>query len=300
MNSTEVTISIMNVWTESVLPEQLRVFTHSNGVDAIMPDGDGFQCEDTDGDEIDIEGDNELTLECHRAPNSDQWLAVIDVVITDENIWASNNVPHPCFLDDEPILESCAWRIIIPCVSEDICTDEPSSSPTSSPTFTTNKPTSSPTSSPTIATVEPTSKCPGDILLVSQKGVTELPSGSVEIVSQDSATVTVSVTQSFTSSNSTIDQVYYQYKPDVWDVKCFEEDGLNGGDSFEITIECTRTTRIASLELWIADDISKNVLSDLDQAVIPDCCYPSTPENTPVSKYLIEIKCKTECPEVVA
>lgn len=148
--------------------------------------------------------------------------------------------------------------------------------------------------------VDPEGECPGDILLVSQVGVTELPSDLVEIISQDTTTVTVSVTQSYTSSNSTIDQMYYQFKPDIWDQKCFEEDSLNGGDSFEITIECTRATKIAMLELWIADDISKNVLSDLDQAVIPDCCYPSTPENTPVSNYLIEIKCKTECLEVVS
>ena len=79
---------------------------------------------------------------------------------------------------------------------------------------------------------------------------------------------------------------------------CYEEQNLYGKDSVEITIECTVNSQIALLELWVADDIAKGVLSEGDNAIIPDCCHPTVPEKTPVTKYMIEIKCVTECPEV--
>lgn len=306
MKTSEVTVAFINVWTESVLPEQFRVFTHTNGADAILPAGDGFQCEDEDGDEIDIEGENELTLECYRVADTDQWLAVIDVVITDENICGTNDVSHPCAPEADPILESCSWRILVPCVPEDMCEGgyDTSDGATETPTSVTTKELEElaieDDDDRFYKPVDPNSQCPGDSLLIKQEGVTNLPAETVQILSQDETSVTISLTQSYTSADSTIDQVYYQYKPDVWNSKCFEEDDLQGGESVEITIECTRMSQVAYLHLWVVDDLSKNVLSAMDNAVIPDCCYPTVPENTPVTSYQIEIKCVTECPEVVS
>jgi hypothetical protein len=412
MNSTEVTIAINNVWTSDALPEQMQVFVHTNGADSVTKNGDGFQCLDKDGSDIDIEGDNEFTVECYQESENDPFLAVIDVVITDSVICGSNDVSHPCYPDDEPILESCSWRIVIPCDYKELCTDEPSSSPSAAPTLslsgmptdgpslnpssgptttsptsgptttsptasptdatTTEPPTSSPTATPTASptdgtttepptssptptstasptdgttTEPPTSSptasptdgtttepptdviaevfppvsppidvlggdddddiflppigpedCPDDILLIKHDGVTKFPVDAVRIISQDTTTVTVALQQSFTTSS--IDYMFYQYNINVFDNKCYEEDNVEGGDYIEITIECTHTSQIGLLEFWVADDIENGVLSENDNATIPKCCHPDIPEDTPVTKYYIEIKCVTECPEV--
>merc|ERR1719162_2271453 len=89
MKKTDVTISINNVWTASVLPQQLQVFVNTKGVDSVRPGGDGFQCLDDDGTDIDVEGDSELTVPCYQeggagnATTDSSFLATIDVVVTD-------------------------------------------------------------------------------------------------------------------------------------------------------------------------------------------------------------------------
>jgi len=135
-------------------------------------------------------------------------------------------------------------------------------------------------------------------MLVTHTGVTAYPADTVSIISQDSTTVTVELTQTFMASESTIDNIYYQYQTNAFSNICYEKDDFYNEESVTFTIECTHISQIALLELWVADDITKGVLSEGDNAIIPDCCYPTVPEGTPVSKYLVEIKCVTECPEV--
>merc|ERR1712194_295250 len=95
-----------------------------------------------------------------------------------------------------------------------------------------------------------------------------------------------------------VDYIFYQYNANVFNNKCYEEDNVVGGESItEITIQCTRTSQVAFLELWIADDSTKGVLDEEgDTAVIPNCCYPdAVPKGTPVTFYNIEIKCISQC-----
>jgi len=129
-------------------------------------------------------------------------------------------------------------------------------------------------------------------------GVTTYPEDSIRILSQDETTVTVDLLQLFTTPTSTIDYIFYQYNVNIFNNKCYEEDNVVGGESIaEITIECTRTSQVAFLELWIADDGSKGVLDEQgDTALIPNCCHPdAVPKGTPVTRYNIEIKCISEC-----
>merc|ERR1711907_813302 len=81
------------------------------------------------GTDIDIEGDNEFTVQCYQTGPDEPFFAVIDVVITDNFICATNDVPHPCNPDGLPILESCSWRIVIPCDYDQMCTDPPTVPP---------------------------------------------------------------------------------------------------------------------------------------------------------------------------
>jgi len=252
-------------------------------------------------------------------------LATIDVVITDRVISGSNEVRHSCF-PDEPILESCSWRLIIPCDYDEICTDEPTTQPSAAPTLVpTETPTKSPTKSPTAEptksptekptesptkspTGEPTAEpkcpeyvppeCPEDIVVLETVGVTPYPDDSIRVLSQDTTSVTIALHQSFAKSSTSdaIDYVFYQYMHSNFDQKCYEETNLDCNSKIEIKVECMHTKPIALFELWVAD---KDVLDAAgDNAIIPECCHPDdVPEGTPTTKYMIEIKCATECPE---
>ena len=320
MKQTEVTIGINNVWVTSTLPEELRVFEHG---------ADGLQCLDNEGEDVDVtSGESKLTVQCYQENEDDPlspFLAVIDVVITDSIICGSNSVAHPCYSDDQEILESCSWRIVIPCCPTTMCTDNPTGTPTASPSKSpTNSPSSSPTDEkedetdvPTFPTIvvdqfgiddsteddtfiTPSSLCPEDIQLIKQDGVMEYPSDTVTIISQDSSTVTVSLTQTLTASDTDIDYIFYQYQVDTFNMQCYEEDSIAGGEIInEITIDCTESSQTALLQFWVADNIDKGVLSESDDAEIPRCCYPDgVPQGTPVTEYLIEISCVSVCVEL--
>jgi len=150
-------------------------------------------------------------------------------------------------------------------------------------------------------------ECPYDILLLKHDGVTTYPENSVRVLSRDAKTVTVDLSQLFTTSTlanpTTIDYIFYQYNVNVFNNKCFEEDNVVGGESLAvITIECTRTSQVAFLEVWVADDVTKGVLDEQgDTALIPKCCYPdAVPKGTPVTNYNIEIKCVSACQGEIA
>jgi len=393
MRQDSVTLAINNVWAGGDVPSSMTVFVHDNGVDSVLQlqTNDAFQCLDDEGFQVSIEAeDNSFTAPCYQASEdpTGAWLAAIDVVITDAIICGSNDVPHPCDPDAAPVLESCSWRIVIPCSNEAVCTEEPSSSPTKAPTASptdaptasptggptaspTDAPTASPTDAPTASptggptasptggptasptdaptasptggptasptdapkattasptggptaspTEEPTGSpidkfgddddtddkyfppvgpepCPDDILLIKHVGIKEYPHEAVKIIKQDEDSVTVQVNQAF--SEFSIDHLYYQYYQNYFNNKCYEEQEFKLEEPVEFVIQCTKNSQIALLELWIADDIDKGVLSDGDNAEIPDCCHSTVPPNTPVTKYMIEIKCETSCPEV--
>lgn len=205
-------------------------------------------------------------------------------------------------------------------------TTSPSVSPTAAPTTSpsgapsTGAPTTTPTASPSIESridddfeergddddsddiffppVGP-DDCPEDILLFEQIGVTPFPKDAVRIVSQDTESVTVELVQTLTDSATSVDRMYFQYKDNPYSSKCYEEDEVYGDDTTQITIQCVHTSNVGVLELWIADDLEKGILSEGDDAVIPQCCHPTVPDETPATKYLVVIKCKTECPDTI-
>merc|ERR1712146_230447 len=125
-----------------------------------------------------------------------------------------------------------------------------------------------------------------DVLLFTKEGVSEFLDDSVVVVSQDTTSVTVALQQMYTSPEETLDHVFYQYQQDYFDTKCYEEKDVTGNQSIEMTIQCSLTSQVALLEYWIADDIV--VEGDVD---IPKCCHPDFPKETPVTKYVVEIKC---------
>jgi len=141
--------------------------------------------------------------------------------------------------------------------------------------------------------------CPLDLDIL-QTGVTPFPKDAFQIKSQDTETVTVALHQTFTPPGSTIDSMYYQYNHDNFNQECYEKNNMVTGNSMEITIKCSYKNQVATLEVWIADALANNVLSEGDNAVVPKCCHPTNPGTTPVSKYVLKIKCVTACGETQA
>jgi len=203
-------------------------------------------------------------------------------------------------------------------------TDEPTNEPTFAPT---NEPTEAPTDKPTDAPVVPLTEppivtngadddddtlflpsCPEDVTLVTTVGETDWPSAAgggnnkpvVEIVSQDTSTVTVSLNQEWTSEQQSVDSIFYSYKPSVWSQKCYEEQRVVGQSSFAdtITIQCNVLTPYAFLQICVADDASNGILSatGLDNATIPKCCQSEEEtDDTPTVCYTVEIRCDSLC-----
>merc|ERR1712199_134434 len=156
MEETSVTVSIENVWRPGYPPSVITVYSGTDSGD------DPFQCLDEEGYDVPVlgeeVGENSLDVQCYQAGDGEPYLAVIDVVITDPFICGSNEVVHPC--KDEPILESCSWRIIVPCEPSEMCdydgpeeiADSPSAFPSSSPIASPSAgPSSSPIASPSAA-----------------------------------------------------------------------------------------------------------------------------------------------------
>jgi len=222
--------------------------------------------------------------------------------------------------------EFCAYQVEIPCEEVPVeCappTAEPSSSPTTaSPTFVPTQlaTTLSPTAVEVAATKAPIvtngedddddkffefePACAQDVKLVAMKGRTEIdPNRVVSIVSQDVSTVTVNLKQGWTSEAtnntiSSIERIFYSYRQDNFNQKCYEETEVESDVIFADSIElrCLTNVPYSLLEICVEDE---GFLTSEDNGIVPKCCHANDgeeEEKTPTVCYTIEIKCVTEC-----
>jgi len=146
--------------------------------------------------------------------------------------------------------------------------------------------------------------CPEDITLLTTSGITDFPVGNkpvVEIIRQDTSTVTVGLNQEWTSGQKSVDKIYYQYKENLFSNKCYAENDVVGRSLFDtITISCNVMTPYAHLTICVADNTSNGILSSTgDDATIPKCCHSeeSVLPDTPTVCYSLEISCASSCTE---
>ena len=153
-----------------------------------------------------------------------------------------------------------------------------------------------PTDAPTKTPAPP--QCEKDVELLALDGMTELPPGVVEIVSQDTSTVDVRLTNGWTSAGDAVDSIFYTYKVDNFDDKCFEKQDVDGGDHYaEITIQCLHTEPYARLEICVAD--TGGATCEGDDAEIDKCCEPDIDPSTPVVCYKLLVWCETQCIDAI-
>jgi len=133
---------------------------------------------------------------------------------------------------------------------------------------------------------------------------TEATPPVVDIVSQDTSTVTVRLNQEWsTSSDSETLAIFYEYKEDIWSNKCHVADGVRGSSKVdEFTVTCNVLSPYAHLHICVADNKAgengKDILSPTgDDATIPRCCNAEdiVPENTATVCYSLEILCEPKC-----
>merc|ERR1712194_538181 len=206
-------------------------------------------------------------------------------------------------------------------ITDGECVVTPTLAPTVEPT---NEPTTNPTFHPTAITEPPIVTngadddatddtfllpfCPDDITLVVTNGVTEWPTTEnkpvVEIIRQETSTVTVGLNQEWTSGQQSIDAIFYSYKESIWSEKCYEEQEVVGNALFDtITIQCNVLSPYAHLQICVVDDANKGILGATvpsgDDATIPKCCHSeeSILPNTPTVCYSLEIRCDSLCVE---
>jgi len=131
----------------------------------------------------------------------------------------------------------------------------------------------------------------------------------VEIVSQDTSTVTVRLNQEWTtSSDSETLAIFYEYKEDIWTNKCHVKDDVVGSTEVdEFTVTCNVLSPYAHLHICVADNMAaengKDILSPTgDDATIPRCCKAEdiVPENTATVCYSLEILCEPKCIDTTA
>ena len=87
-------------------------------------------------------------------------------------------------------------------------------------------------------------KCLDDVALLRQIGDTNFPRDVVDIVRQDTSTVTVNLNQ-YWSSESSIDSIFTYYHETVFDKHCYENTDVlfSHGNKFDtITISCSVLT----------------------------------------------------------
>jgi len=172
----------------------------------------------------------------------------------------------------------------------EVPTDPPTDSPTKVPT---DPPTDSPTKAPTTdsPTKAPTPDCPADIELVSKVGVTDIDiGGSIEIVSRDGDTVTVKLTYTW---GDDLD-IYYQYKPDYLNEKCYAVQDPDYKSSYAtIDMQCYHSKAFTQIEICVTDDCTA-VLSFEDNAVVPQCCETTTYQQAVC--YTLIVWCEDQCP----
>jgi len=141
---------------------------------------------------------------------------------------------------------------------------------------------------------DPPKMCLDDIEVLHQVGNTDYPVAAVEIVNQDSSvtphTVEVKLNQQW--SSGPIDHIYAYYHETSFEKKCYESSDVTQGEFDTITISCSYMNPTARLQICVADDLGKNVLTSGDNAEVPKCCYPSFPPETPVVCYDVEISCE--------
>jgi hypothetical protein len=123
---------------------------------------------------------------------------------------------------------------------------------------------------------------------------TDYPELPIEIISQDTSSVTFTVKNTFKETTT----VFTQYHTGNYgEVECLQEVSVEEGETVDTyTAVCMHNVPVTIVNIWIASTVeSGSVIVDDDE--VPGCCYPDQWEQVPTVQFTLKIPCNDPCPD---
>jgi hypothetical protein len=145
------------------------------------------------------------------------------------------------------------------------------------------------------ASSPPSNDCPEDIALLAMIGVTEIPDVPIEIIEQNTSSVTIKIINPFSMSVNSIFTQYHESSTGA--TECQEEtnvppesDPTSEENVIIYTAYCLEKVPISIVDIWFSD-------CELEDggATVPECCHASDEDECPKVQYSFKIMCETLC-----
>jgi hypothetical protein len=136
--------------------------------------------------------------------------------------------------------------------------------------------------------------CVGDITLAGQIGSTNYDSLPIKIVSQDTKSVTIEVSNTW--GEDVLSNMFTRYEDETsLKTTCHELTQVTKIDTSRYTIACMLEDPVAHVDIFVTDN---SFSADLDDAAVPQCCHPEVDVVAPsrTVQYIFMLQCVSQCP----
>jgi hypothetical protein len=135
--------------------------------------------------------------------------------------------------------------------------------------------------------------CPGDITLAGQIGSTNYDSIPITIISQDTTSITIEVSNTW--GEDVLSNMFTRYDDSRLESTCHELTQVTKTDTSRYTIACMVEDPVAHVDIFVTDN---SFSADLDDAAVPQCCHPEAAVVAPSKtvQYIFMLQCVSQCP----
>jgi hypothetical protein len=135
-------------------------------------------------------------------------------------------------------------------------------------------------------------ECVNDIALENQIGSLTYDSLPINIISQDTTSVTIEVANTW--SKDVVSKMFVQYDESNLDTTCKEMQEVAKTDTpSQYTIACMSGAPVALVDIFVTDDSFPAADST---ATVPECCHPEADvAATPTVQYTYKLACRSLC-----
>jgi hypothetical protein len=144
---------------------------------------------------------------------------------------------------------------------------------------------------------KPDQTCSENVELLQTTGGTSAPYEPMEVLEQGTDYVKFIVRNPFTKIESMHVQLD-EIKEKVWefqtgDSECYNENDVDHEESVEYTAYCMPNNPISVVNIWMSDSTSLN--PSMDNAQVPECCFPDPDDDNPKVQYTYMLHCVSQC-----
>jgi len=119
---------------------------------------------------------------------------------------------------------------------------------------------------------------------------------AVQILAQETTSVTVKLRNTWVNEENSIDAIFYSFRKSAFQNVCCEKNGVENDEVYadEVTLFCHDLKKFASLKVCVAH--TGLPLGGDDQAEINKCCHASgVPANAHIVCYNLAVWCDSQC-----